>query len=344
VGVYLRKSIKAGPFRVNLSKSGIGVSSGIPGMRVGKGPRGAYVRMGKGGVYYRKTLSSSSGGSRTQASRATPAVQNRSVPEASGDVLLQDVTGAAVQELADATPSELLAQINEASSAPSLVPLVVLCYILIVTIPLGIWLSARNAARRSVVVFYDINDEHAAHFENLLASFESFSHCAGRWSVAAEGAVRTTQQWKANAGASTLMQRQPAKADLVGPKILKTNVAVPTLYHVKRTVYLLPDRILVQEGRKFADLPYATVQVSAAPTRFIESSSVPLDGIKVGETWKYVNKGGGPDRRYKDNRVLPIMSYGELTMSSASGLHLVWQSSRPDAAATLGTSVIAMSH
>jgi hypothetical protein len=39
VGFYVRKSVKAGPFRFNLSKSGIGVSAGVPGFRVGTGPR-----------------------------------------------------------------------------------------------------------------------------------------------------------------------------------------------------------------------------------------------------------------------------------------------------------------
>ncbi|WP_374727087.1 DUF4236 domain-containing protein [Paraburkholderia caribensis] len=38
-----RKSISAGPFRFNLSDSGIGVSVGVPGFRVGSGPRGNYV-------------------------------------------------------------------------------------------------------------------------------------------------------------------------------------------------------------------------------------------------------------------------------------------------------------
>jgi hypothetical protein len=43
-------SIKAGPLRLNLSRSGIGVSAGIPGLRIGTGPRGSYVRMSAGGV------------------------------------------------------------------------------------------------------------------------------------------------------------------------------------------------------------------------------------------------------------------------------------------------------
>jgi len=53
---YLRKSVNVGPFRFNVSKSGIGVSTGFNGFRIGTGPRGNYVHMGAGGIYYRKTF------------------------------------------------------------------------------------------------------------------------------------------------------------------------------------------------------------------------------------------------------------------------------------------------
>ena len=59
MGFYLRKSISVGPLRFNLSKSGIGVSAGVTGLRFGVGPRGNYVHMGRGGLYYRATLPSS---------------------------------------------------------------------------------------------------------------------------------------------------------------------------------------------------------------------------------------------------------------------------------------------
>ena len=58
MGLSVRKSVRVGPFRFNLSKSGIGVSAGIKGLRVGTGPRGNY--MGRGGFYYRQTLPSNS--------------------------------------------------------------------------------------------------------------------------------------------------------------------------------------------------------------------------------------------------------------------------------------------
>lgn len=56
MGFYIRKSVSAGPFRFNLSRSGLGVSVGVKGFRIGSGPRGNYVHMGRGGLYYRASL------------------------------------------------------------------------------------------------------------------------------------------------------------------------------------------------------------------------------------------------------------------------------------------------
>lgn len=57
MGFFLRKSIKFGPFRINLSKSGIGVSGGIKGARISAGPRDSQLSLGRKGLYYRKQLS-----------------------------------------------------------------------------------------------------------------------------------------------------------------------------------------------------------------------------------------------------------------------------------------------
>ena len=55
---YYRKSVNFGPFRVNLSKSGLGGSVGVPGFRTGVSPRGrrysAFSLPGTG-VGYRKS-------------------------------------------------------------------------------------------------------------------------------------------------------------------------------------------------------------------------------------------------------------------------------------------------
>ena len=46
MGFFIRKGINFGPVRVNFSKSGVGVSLGTKGLRLGAGPKGAYVQGG----------------------------------------------------------------------------------------------------------------------------------------------------------------------------------------------------------------------------------------------------------------------------------------------------------
>lgn len=60
MGFYFRKSKSFGPFRLNFSKSGIGLSTGVKGARLSFGPKGTYVNLGSNGVYYRKKIGSKS--------------------------------------------------------------------------------------------------------------------------------------------------------------------------------------------------------------------------------------------------------------------------------------------
>lgn len=56
MGWYLRKSLRLGPLRFNLSKSGIGTSVGVKGLRIGTGPKGPYLHAGRDGLYFREQL------------------------------------------------------------------------------------------------------------------------------------------------------------------------------------------------------------------------------------------------------------------------------------------------
>jgi hypothetical protein len=86
--------------------------------------------------------------------------------------------------------------------------------------------------------------------------------CASHWHVTAAGAVSTTRQHKVNVGASTLLRRDRRRADLAWPPVLVTNIAVPCLHAGKRSVYFLPDRILVRDGGHYADMPYSSCCVT----------------------------------------------------------------------------------
>ncbi|HYZ52190.1 MAG TPA: helix-hairpin-helix domain-containing protein [Streptosporangiaceae bacterium] len=245
-------------------------------------------------------------------------------------------------ELTQASASDLVTQINAAAANISLLPLIVLLWLPVITIPLAMWLHARDKARRMVVVFYEVSGASAEKFQSLTDAFTLMQQSNARWYLTARGAVSTTRQYKVNAGASNIIKRVPGRADVAGPPLLATNIAVPSLHARKRSVYFLPDRVLIRDGRKYADVPYSSCQASGTMTRFIEEGRRPKDARQVDTTWKYVNKGGGPDRRYKNNPKLPVMQYSQLSLSAEPGFRFQWQASRADAAPAFAAALSAM--
>jgi hypothetical protein len=176
-----------------------------------------------------------------------------------------------------------------------------------------------------------VNDSSADWFQGVVDAMQLLGASNGLWRVDASGRVQTTYQYKVNAGASTIVSRSKAKTSLKPPSILATNIAVPSISSGNATLLFLPDRLLVKNGKIFSDVPYADLSLAANPLRFTESGRRPSDSRQVDTTWQYVNVRGGPDRRFKDNRQYPVMLYGELAVTNASGLHWQLQCSRPDA-------------
>lgn len=93
MGWSFRKSFRIGPFRLNLSKSGAGVSTGVGGARISAGPRGIFASVSKFGIRYSKRIAisqdpqnkaSTSGpkinNSLTQAARPVPKTTSSSNP------------------------------------------------------------------------------------------------------------------------------------------------------------------------------------------------------------------------------------------------------------------------
>lgn len=347
MGFYIRKSIKAGPFRFNLSKSGLGISTGIPGFRVGTGPRGNYVHMGRNGIYYRASL----GGGHRAASSAPPQVTAPApgwgIPAYSpSGILMADTTGATAFALEPTGPDDLVQQLNTAASRfswwwPTAIAGAVIALaikgvfgllIAALLIPACIWLYFNDQARRTVVLFYEVQDEAEQWFQAVITQWPWLSQSQKLWRVTESGDITTPYLHKRNAGASTLISSLPAAAGLSGPARLRSNIEIPSIVAGKSALYFLPDRLLVRDGKRFTDVSYEHLQVFQTTVRFIESDAPPADGTMVDTTWTYVNKDGGPDRRFNNNRQLPVMRYGRVVLTTAAGLYWIIQISRHQAA------------
>lgn len=328
MGFYLRKSVSVGPFRFNLSGSGVGISAGVRGLRVGTGPRGNYVRIGRGGIYYQQTFST-----------PAPTVAPRPAPQPG----FRSIESASASQITDSSSEQLLNEIREKKRLFPLTPLAIIGSILLVIFAAASgsgWVAIlaliiataaiiaakyRDTIRKTVVIVYDLESHAEQAFQRFHEWAEAMSTTKRAWHVAAEGQVLDR---KYHAGASALVQRHPAVLRTSAPPLIRTNVPVLSVGAGRQTLYFLPDRLLVYDTTGIGAVSYQTLDISVSQQRFIEESGVPSDATVVGHTWRYVNRDGGPDRRFNNNPRLPICAYDELHFRTSSGLNEVVQISR----------------
>jgi hypothetical protein len=262
---------------------------------------------------------------------------------------MHDVTGATIFQLAIAGPSDLVADLTAAQGRfdffrVAAIALGLLVLVGFATAPwLGILLSAAalaagfyvyqwNKARRSVVAYYEVNDETAGAYQVLVDACTALRTSQRSWQIAEAGAVRTTYRYKVSAGASQLIKTVPLAVRHGGPPVLITNISVPSLVTRRRAIFLLPDRAVIREGAIYADVPYSKLRVEFTYSRYIESGRAPRDAEVVDHTWRFVNVKGGPDRRFNNNARLAVTRLAQISLSTDGGLQSILQFSRQDVA------------
>ncbi|EGC4326429.1 DUF4236 domain-containing protein [Escherichia coli] len=342
MGIYVRKSIRVGPIRFNLSKSGVGASIGIKGLRFGTGPRGNYIHVGAGGVYYRASLSPSmipeSGKKVQRVPNESPAKHDKT------HAPLEEIESSHISEIVDSSSRELLDELNKKRKKFQIWPFAIFLSIAILLygfseawpewcLAIGfivggvvsVFAYMYDQLRKTTVLFYDFDDQMMTCYQQLHDSGAKLASCSKVWHVEASGAVYDP---KYHAGAGNLLHRKATSISKAKPPFVKTNIETIAIKVGRQTLHFFPDRVLVFDPDGVGAVGYNQLFVNVADSRFIESEGVPGDAIVVGRTWKYVNKSGGPDRRFKDNSELPICLYENLSFTSHSGLNELLQLSK----------------
>lgn len=319
MGFYIRKSVSLGPVRFNLSKSGIGVSIGVKGFRYGISPRGSYIHMGRGGLYYKAMLTKKTASQTRQRETEQPHYIN--------------IESADAAQIVDSSSVEIVNELNHQRKKVSLWPIgLIACLALsafssiwalgLVAVPV---LAFIDYKRKTTLLFYDIDKDKEQSIQEFYDSMNEIRLAKKKWHVQATSQVT---DWKRNAGAKQLVKRTATKVKYGTPRYIKTNVKVPMIQAGKQKLYFFPDQVLIFQARSVGAVDYRNLEVHCQDSRFIESGHVPSDARVVDHTWKYVNAKGGPDRRFSNNRKLPIVLYSQVCFQSPSGLNAVLQFSR----------------
>lgn len=330
MGFYFKKSIKVGLLRFNFSKSGIGLSTGVKGFRIGTGPRGNYIHLGANGFYYKKTI-----GNTNKIENIQPLIDSKS----SNEYKFKEIESGNVRFMTDSSFDEILKELNDKAKIFSVIPVSIFLPILLffakpililtclILIPLALIIDKKL---KTTYVIYDIENTQELELQQFYDCFNAIINTHKKWHISSTAGVDSNYQKKINAGASNLVHRTRIVINYGVPTYVATNVKVPVIPVGKQILYFFPERIIIKDGKKFGTINYQDLQIHYGNTQFIETEGIPSDSEIIGKTWRYVNKKGGPDRRFKDNIEIPILRYSEIYFQSNSGLNELIQLSKPN--------------
>lgn len=312
MGLYFRKSESFGPFKLNFSKSGVGVSTGVKGARLSMGPNGTYINVGRNGIYYRKKVKGAT-------SKEVVATNKPISSTLSNYENFYSFTDAIRVSPASGNTSELGDDIiKNIKRARVFTWLLVILSIMLIPVTYGWILLPAVIVRLAfsklfhAVTRYDLDNSASLEWDKFSEIIKLLKTSKRLWIIET---AKLNSNTKYNAGASRSISRGVVTVRKIKPNRktgfkIKANVPTVVLKSNKCSLLFLPSDVLIKKGRKFVAYSYEQLSVYSSTTIFIENGAVSRDAEIIRYTWQYVNKNGTADKRFNHNRQLPVCRYG----------------------------------
>lgn len=326
---YFRKSVKVGLVRLNFSKSGIGASVGITGFRIGIKPNGkSYIHAGRGGLYYREEFGNKSKSNQPNYDTNQSFDNTTFYNTATTNSIKSDYKADVVEALNKSYNAFRCDYLVGVISLLSAVLFYFLCFnilnttifyvlfslIIIIGLIAFIYTAKWETKRRRIDLIYDFDNNDYEFYEKIISAFNELAECKCIWGVISSEYLPDTYQRKINAGAGSLTNRSSASIGSGKLPWANSNIcSIPLLKACGRSLYFMPDGILVYDSIGVVYVDYLDIKTKVSTTRFIEECP-PSDANIVDSTWRFANVNGGPDRRFNNNKEIPICRYGELSI------------------------------
>lgn len=327
MGIRYRKSINlGGGFRVNISNSGVGYSWGVKGYRVTKTAKGTTRRTasipGTGISFVDETGK----GNGRNNNNINPQQYNNDIHKNHYETkeivnsVAKNMVSEGLEDILSAIRKTLM--VNRISNIGILLTLLVsfgapiFLLLFFGFVGLKIYVKTKGLVDLEYIIDDDQKEVVAKRIEPMLNVTDSKKI----WRIMQSNKVIDR---KYSSGASNEVKRTPCIGTKKVPFPFQANTPAATFKAGKETLVFLPDKLFIIQKNKVGVLNYSDINTYTHTTNFIESEVVPKDAKVVGHTWKYLNKNGGPDKRFKDNVQLPICLYGQIELKSTFGLNTV---------------------
>jgi len=200
-------------------------------------------------------------------------------------------------------------------------------------------LDALKEIKQSLIldVEFAISDGAKKAFLNLTAAFDRVSRSMRIWDITS---VQAIDRYRTRSAASQAFDMQPINFDRTYDSLMATEFKPPRFINANGAdLMLYPAFVMAGIGERVALLDIRQVEITIAPTRFIVyDRDVPSDSVVIDSTWQYVNKDGGPDRRFSNNPTIPVAQYCKIFFRG-EGLNEAWMISNAEAGITFGEAI-----
>ncbi len=329
---------------LNFSKSGISTRIGVPGASINLGKQGAYLNTGipGTGIYNRQKI----GGGQTQEKRVTLTDSDNPTKSYSSEEIgaiktdnAETTTTEGLQELKKTLldcyeeRNDLKKEIVKAKSKLTVATIImVLSNILIFGLFLK-WFKANSKDKKDYLedlilqldncfinIDIDADEQIDKKYLDLLETYKTLITCDKIWDITASV---TIDQKATRSAAGTAVTRRLVKFGFSNIDIIKSKYEALHFENANGgDIYIYPAFIVIVDAvKKFGLVNIRELDFNFHGQRFIESEKVPKDAIVVGNTWAKVNKNGSPDKRFKGNYQIPICQYGDINLTSKTGLN-----------------------
>jgi hypothetical protein len=333
---------------LNFSKSGISTTIGVRGASVNFTKDGTYLNTGipGTGIYDRQKI----GGGRKLQPNA-PAL----TPTAPTEYVSNEEIGAIRTEEAESTTTSDLQELKktllecyderatlrkEISKAKTdllfAIILQVISYVLIFGFFIK-WFKQNKTEKHEyaddlvtqleqchINIDMDIAPEIEAKYKTLLDAYKTLITSDRIWDITSSV---STDRAQTRSAASTTVTRRLVKYDFGNIDIIKSKFDALHFENANGgDLYIYPAFVAIVDGhKKFGLVDMRELYFGFHGQRFLEEEKVPNDAAVVDHTWAKVNKNGSPDKRFKDNYQIPICQYGEIELTSSTGLNEAYQ-------------------
>lgn len=177
-----------------------------------------------------------------------------------------------------------------------------------------------NLSCGRVEIDFNLDPPALSDYDLLRTNFARLKKCCKIWDITSKKTIK-------NATASRTIGDMSIERKEVSFKESSLNVidtAYPSLCLENangRDLHIYPGFIALESRFDFSLIDLREIDISMISYSVHETQGYPSDATRTGITWKYTNKDGTPDRRYRNNSQIPVVTYPGLHFRTSRGLN-----------------------